>query len=87
MEERSPQEIGYHLELLIESGYLKGKAGMEDIPVIASLTWAGHEFLDNIKDKGIWEKTKKRLDGLPAVALKLVASVAESEVKKRLGIS
>ena len=56
------------------------------IPAISKLTWQGHEFLDNIKDPGIWGKTKKRVEGLPSVALKVVAAIAEAEVKKHLGL-
>lgn len=86
IEERSPEEIGYHMKLLIEAGYLNGKYAFEAIPIISKLTWEGHEFLDNIKDVGVWEKTKKRIDGLSGVALKVVAAIAESEIKKHLGL-
>jgi hypothetical protein len=81
------EEVNYHLELLIEAGYLKGqsRAGF-GVPVISKMTWEGHEFLDNIRDNDIWHKTKKRIEGLPGVALKVVASIAEAEIKKRLGL-
>jgi len=81
----SAEEVGYHLNLLIEAGFLKGRGGIEAIPPINKLTWQGHEFADNLKDAGIWGKTKDRLLGLPGVALSIVAAVLEAEVKKHLG--
>jgi len=27
--------------------------------LIASMTWDGHEFLDSVKNNGIWNKTKE----------------------------
>jgi Hypothetical protein (DUF2513) len=85
--EYSAEEVGYHVNLLIEAGFLKGKGGAETIPPINKLTWQGHEFIDNIRDVGIWEKIKVRLHGIPSVALTVVASIAEAEVKKRLGLT
>jgi hypothetical protein len=57
------------------------------MPAVSRLTWEGHEFLDNIKDVGVWEKTKERLQGIPGVALTVVAALAEAEIKKRLGLA
>lgn len=84
----SIEAIDYHVELLIEAGFLKGqsRAGFGS-PVVNKLTWEGHEFLDNIRDQGIWSKTKKRLEGLPTVALGIVAEVAKAEIKKQLGLA
>jgi hypothetical protein len=82
----SVEEVAYHLTLLIEAEYLDGKAGM-GVPAISRLTWDGHEFLDNIRDTSVWEKTKERLQGIPGVALSVVAAIAEAEIKKRLGLS
>jgi hypothetical protein len=84
----SIEAIDYHLELLIEAGFLKGqsRAGFGS-PVINKLTWEGHEFLDNIRDHGIWTQTKKRLEGLQTVALGVVAELAKAEIKKKLGLT
>jgi Hypothetical protein (DUF2513) len=86
MADRTPEEIGYHLNLLIEEGYVKGQTGFETIPVISRLTWQGHELLDNIRDKGIWERAKGRLSGLPSISLKILADIATAEIKKHVGL-
>lgn len=81
--DRSPEEVSYHLKKLIEAGFLHGN---QHTALVSSLTWNGHEFLDNIKDPGIWGKTKKQLSGLPGVALTVVAQIAQAEIKKHLGL-
>jgi hypothetical protein len=34
--------------------------------MISKLTWKGHEFVDTIRDSGIWNSVKERLKGLPS---------------------
>lgn len=82
---RSIEEVDYHLALLMRAGYLTGNQTLSTIS-ISSLTWEGHEFLDNIKDPGIWSKTKERAKGIPGVALKVLAEIATSEIRKHLGL-
>jgi Hypothetical protein (DUF2513) len=82
----SDEEVGYHLNLLIDAGLVKGKGGIETIPNINKLTWQGHEFVDNIKNNDVWSKVKTRLAGLQSVALSVVVALAESEVKQKLGL-
>ena len=79
----SDEEVMYHVELLIEAGLVLGNA---ETGSISRLTWAGHEFCDNIKDSDIWAKTKERIKGLPGVAIGVIADIAEAEIKKRLGL-
>jgi hypothetical protein len=84
--DHSIEEISYHLTLLIEAGYLAGNTGII-MPTISKLTWKGHEFLDDIKDKDVWSKTKERIQGLSGIALSVVAEIAKAEIKKKLGLS
>jgi hypothetical protein len=69
--------------MLIEAGFINGKAsGLRigtNVLIISKLTWQGHEFLDNIKDVGVWESTKARIAGLPGVALAVIAEIAKAE--------
>ena len=80
----SPEEVVYAIKKLIQAGFLEGNQHMGSV---SSLTWNGHEFLDNIKDPGIWGKTKKQLSGLPGAALAVVAQIAQAEIKKTLGLT
>jgi hypothetical protein len=82
----SYKEVAYHLTLLVEAGLVKGKSGIEEMPVVTKLTWQGHEFIDNIRDKDIWHRTKERIKGLPTVAMSVIVEVAKAEIKAKLGL-
>jgi hypothetical protein len=48
-----------HVELLRKAGFLTGKrdGSLRDVIITgADLTWAGHDLLDTIRSKGIWNK-------------------------------
>ena len=54
--------------------------------VITSMTWAGHEFLDNLRQEDIWNviKTKFKDDSVAtvrAVAKDLAANFAKKKLK------
>jgi len=84
--DRSAEEVGYHLSLLIEEGFLKGNAGMEVIPPINKLTWKGHEFLSDTRDDTIWSKAKARVKGLADVGVGFMWEIAKAEIKTKLGL-
>ena len=53
-----------HIELLIEAGLLDGKVHRtrdSSMPMVSRLTWAGHDFLDAMKDESIWKKAQDSL--------------------------
>ena len=83
--DRTTDEVGYNLALLIRAGFVDGSIG-SPMPTIKTLTWNGHEFLDNIKDSGIWKKVKEQAQKLPGVSLTIIAAIAEAEIKKYLGL-
>jgi|SRR5579863_2247659 len=82
----SPEEVSYHLSVLRDGGYIKANTS-GSTPMVSRLTWQGHEFLDNIKDVGVWKSTKEKVKGMSGVALGVVAAIAEAEIKKRLHLS
>jgi hypothetical protein len=81
----TPEEFVYHCTLLIEDGYIDGAATIVNI-VVRRLTSRGHDFLDDIRDAGVWKQVKNRLGSLPGVALGIVAELAKSEIKKHLAL-
>ncbi|PWE32440.1 hypothetical protein DDZ14_10270 [Maritimibacter sp. 55A14] len=51
-------EDAYQLLLMRDAGLIEGKdAGLG----LFRITNAGHDFLDAVRDEGIWEKTKSRI--------------------------
>lgn len=74
------EELIYNASKLIEAGFLEGKFqkfydGDRDTS-ITSITWAGHEFLDNIRDDGVWKNTKEKLSKFSSVSIGIVSNVA-----------
>lgn len=83
--EHSQEEVNYHIDQLFEARLIAGNP-KSDLPQVSRLTWQGHEFVDNIRDDGVWRNVKERLKGLSSVAFAVIGHVAEAEVKKRLGL-
>lgn len=84
---RSAEELHYHTRLLIRAGFVEGNTDTISVfPIVSGLTWSGHELLDNIKDPGIWEKTKQQASSLKGVGLSIMAQIAEALVKKHFNL-
>ncbi|MGD0227705.1 MAG: DUF2513 domain-containing protein [Terriglobia bacterium] len=83
IEGHSLQEVTYHVDLLFEAGYVKGTS-TSDLPMVTGLTWEGHEFLDHIRDSGVWASIKQRIKGLPGVSIALLGELGKAELMKRL---
>ena len=58
-EGRTEQEISYHIALLDDAGLLHGQ-DRSAIGVFrwsaGTLTWAGHEFVESVRDEDVWKE-------------------------------
>ena len=58
------EQINYHKWLLLERGFIDGfsssSTGGRDV-IVKSLTWEGHEFLDDARDDKVWKEAMKQL--------------------------
>ena len=56
----SGAEVTYHLDLLREAGLIEspGSQPMDGV-TFRRLSWAGHDFLDSVRNPEVWRKTKK----------------------------
>lgn len=88
----NPETIMSHVALLIEAGLVDGptlktnSGGIMAKPT--GLTWAGHDFLDSIRDESLWQKAKTTiLKPAGGVALSVLLDWAKDEAKRRLGIN
>ncbi|MFV0552893.1 MAG: DUF2513 domain-containing protein [Anaerorhabdus sp.] len=88
------EELLYASIKLIEADYLDGKAfyfidGNCDVSV-SSLTWNGHQFLDNVRDDDVWKNTKSVISKFSTVSIGIMSNVASqvisSLIKAQLGI-
>lgn len=71
-----------HLELLRQADYVEGELvlTMNSLPqfFLHRLTWSGHEFAANIRDEGIWSRTKtKAAEISSSVSITVLADIAK----------
>ncbi|WP_167804211.1 DUF2513 domain-containing protein [Limosilactobacillus fermentum] len=87
----SYQEIGhnnfiYTISKLIDGKYIDGKLCPANNTIgdvyIYSITWKGHEFLDNIRDPEVWGKTKSITGKFASVSVSLVSNIASQVISK-----
>ena len=90
----SSDEVVYTIERLIEADYLNATEikTIGSIPqyIVKSITWEGHKFLDNIRDHGVWTKTKSVLSKFSSTSIGIVGNVASQVVtaliKSQIGL-
>lgn len=83
---RDANEVAYVLTMLIKAGFVNGRTAMEE-PLVSGLSWKGHELLDDIRDPGIWEKTKEKAKPFATLSISILAEIAKAEIKRHLGLS
>ena len=79
----SRDDIQYTCVKLIEANYLIGftvtAMGMS-IPMvveISDLTYSGHEFLNTVRPKSVWEKTKSAVESIGGASLPVILDAAK----------
>lgn len=82
----SHDDIYYTCQKLQEAGYLNVDFYMDGSYDIANMTYNGHQFLDNIRDDGIWKEVKSKISKLTGVSLPIIYQVASQAIITRLGL-
>lgn len=49
-----------------------------------ALTWAGHDFIDSVRDPETWAKTKKTAAGAGGFTVDLLKDLAKGLIKKKI---
>lgn len=84
------EQIGHHLAMLIDGGFVDSMPPASGVFRIKGLTWNGHEFIDTIRSPEIWRKTKDGLGKVGGWSVDLLWQVAKAcakqVVKEKLGI-
>lgn len=85
----SEEDIFYTIQRLVEAGYINASTqtyyeGQDAI--ISSITWNGHQFLDNIREKTVWEKTKEKASIVGSVSLPILSEIAKAYITDMLGL-
>lgn len=75
------EDIVYSADKLIEADYincLRSPCLDDGMPTIiaVSITFSGHQFLDNIRDNKVWSETKSILSRVTSTSISFASSVA-----------
>lgn len=93
VEQFSVEEKAYHVLLLIDAGLVEGvvrrnQNGVCTGSVVSRLTWAGHDFLQSIRDDSLWKKAKKHVIKPGASwTFDILKEWVKHELKQKLGLS
>ena len=87
----SDAQIGYHLGILADGGLIDViDTNTKDSKVfscfVKGITWQGHEFLDSVRDDGVWSHTMEKLKPVGSASIDIVKSVAIAYVSSKLGL-
>jgi hypothetical protein len=92
-------EVMSHLNLLADAGFIIGeysRSSTNPDRVIATehvfdLTWAGHEYLDTVRDNKIWRETKAIAHKVGATSFEFLFEIAKglarAELTRQTGIA
>ena len=84
-------EILYTIEKLKEAGYINAAlhfaAGYFIDGTVSSITYSGHEYLDNIREPEVWRKVKAMLKNAGATTLPLISQAAKMLIGSQLTVN
>ncbi|MCJ0597768.1 DUF2513 domain-containing protein [Enterococcus cecorum] len=89
----SKDEIIYAIERIgnddaqLINGYVMYASNEPYIVCVKSLTFDGHQYLNNIRDPKVWSETKKATSKIASVSLDIMSSVASNVIIKMLGLN
>jgi hypothetical protein len=83
------ESIAYHVIIMGEAGLLvvideSTFANIDAIPV--RLTWAGHEFIESVRDEAQWKTVKTQAEKAGGLVFEVVKSVASALMLRQLGL-
>jgi len=83
----SSEEVGYHVLLLHDAGFIQGNTETPSTPMIERLTWDGCEFLDDTRNPEIWATVTKTAKELGGLGLSLGWELAKAKLRQKMGLS
>jgi hypothetical protein len=85
MSREAAERLAGHLELLEQGGLIEIEARMgAGTYHIGAITWAGHDFLDSVRDPKIWEKTKSGAEAAGGFTVDLLKDLAKGFIRKQV---
>ena len=87
----SIEDILYTCEKLSEAGFINVKiqkfiTDEKPLIMIFSISYEGHQFLDNIRSNEIWKQTKATMEEVGSFSINVMSQVASNLISAKLGI-
>ena len=81
-------EIDHHFRLLVEAGLASAAHVSSDGRrwVAVRLTWSGHDYIDTIRDGGVWKHTKAAMKKAGFWSLETMGVIARAIILERLEV-
>lgn len=91
MDGYSIEEIGYHLRILADGGliYVIDMTSSESTAFtccVKGIAWQGHDFLDSVRNDGVWSHTKEALKPFGSASFEVVKSIAVAYISSKVGV-
>lgn len=85
LRDEDPEATHYNMKLLADAGYLDlARTQFAGSFNLRGLTWAGHDFLDSVRDAEVWRKTKDGALTAGGFTFDLLKDLAKGFAKKQL---
>ncbi len=80
----SLEQVRYHLDLLREARLVdQGGSGAMNQFMFRRLTWAGHDFVDSVRDEEVWQKTRRGALSAGGWSVELIGDLAKGFIRKK----
>jgi len=82
----SQHQVDHHFRLLAEAGLTAAAYTSRDTRrwIGIRLTWAGHDYLDRIRDPAIWRHTKAAMTKAGSWSLETMGAIAKAAIMSKL---
>lgn len=79
------EQVLYHYQLAVEAGLVdQGGQGVMNGFLFRRLTWAGHDFVDAVRDDDIWRKTRQGATAAGGFSVELLKDLAKGFIRKKI---
>ena len=83
LSEEEAERIDYHMHLLVGAGFIETQ-GTGDGWIVNRITWAGHDFLDSVRDDEVWSQTKAGVKHAGGFTIDLAKELAKGLIRKKI---
>ena len=73
-----------HFRLMSDAGFIESGSLTSTSYNLRGISWAGHEFLDSIRDEEVWKRTKEGANKVGSWSLETLSEIARAIAKKKL---